>query len=133
MFKEDTIDQQLILLVAQFGQVDKVNLRLDQNVFAFQARTSFDKLTIHLAAFAGHKNEVNLILNWGTGIDARANHQQQTLHRAVKCGNIDVVTLLLNDATNIYAKNVQGYQPVHVAAIQGHTDVLNLRINRRAD
>ena len=88
---------------------------------------------LHSAAFHGHKDVVQLLLDRGSDPNKANVGGQTPLHYAAMKGHKDVVQLLLDRGADPNKANEGGWTPLHEAAQNGHTVVLQLLLDRGAD
>lgn len=93
---------------------------------------------LHLAAFFGRADVVELLLENHADIHAVANNQTfaphaTPLHSAVARGDAHVVALLLNAGADANAKQHGGYTALHAAVTAGNEDVVKLLLRHGAD
>ena len=90
------------------------------------------RTALHLAAYAGHKAAVELLIACGLPVDCEDGFRRTPLSLAACYGHVDVVECLLNLGANIGQKNGLGMTVLHRAAMGGHVAVLELLISRGA-
>ncbi|KQV82703.1 ankyrin repeat domain-containing protein [Rhizobium sp. Root1220] len=87
-----------------------------------------------IAALAGHKDVVLLLLEDGGDINLRNKGGLTALHAAAYGGHLDIVEMLVakgalvNDDKNFYHMS-----PLHAAAEEGHADVVAFLLANKAD
>jgi 26S proteasome non-ATPase regulatory subunit 10 len=104
---------------------------------------------LHIAAMAGHKDIVVLLLAKGADINARANLGRTPLHWAAWNGHYEVARILVAHGANVNAKVSGkttfpisgggmpkaeiGSTALHYAAYEGHLDICELLLENGAD
>ena len=87
-----------------------------------------------IAALAGRKDIVVLLLDKGADIEVRNKGGLTALHAAAYGGHLDIVELLvakgalINDDKNFYHMS-----PLHAAAEEGHADIVAFLLANKAD
>ena len=85
-----------------------------------------------MASLNGHKEVVQLLLDWGTELDKTNKKGNILQHTAAGRGHNDEVQVLDRGAEPNKADEY-GYTPLSVAAYNGHKDVVQLLLQRRAN
>jgi ankyrin repeat protein len=95
------------------------------------ARDSYDRTPLSLAARNGYDTVVRLLINTpGIDLNARDNHGQTALSRAAESDHDEVVQLLINTpGIELNARDNYGRTPLSWAAGNGHDTVVRLVIN----
>ena len=125
-----------LMKAADNGDFDLANKSID--------RATIDKQTGYLsgggargstalmiAAYKGHTDIVELLLNNGAQIETQNNDGDTALMRAVINNSIDAALVLLVHGANIEAEDKQGHTPLIVAAQNGLMDMANLLLGQR--
>jgi uncharacterized protein len=94
-----------------------------------------------LAAFFGHREIVQFLLDHGAqvGLVARNSQRVTALHGAVARHDVDIVKLLLEHGADPNASQERGFVPLHEAAAGGNEAIVHLlveyggRIDAKAD
>ena len=81
---------------------------------------------LHNAAWGGHKDVVELLIDRGADPNIANKYGQTPLHGAVSKGHKDVVQLLLDRGADPHNINVAGETPHTIALNQGHTDIAHI-------
>jgi len=81
---------------------------------------------LHLAAGAGHRGVVQLLLANHADVNARTNKGVTPLYTAALNGNRDVAESLLAFRANVNAETNDGWTPLHAAVVYGYGDVATL-------
>lgn len=122
---EETHDPSLLPAfgcAATMGQIRVMKLLRDRgaNIFATD-EANFSSL--HAASYNGHCSAVELLLDWGLGIEEKSKYGT-ALHVAASDGHLEVVKLLVARGANLKARNRDGATPLGVALLAGHKSVV---------
>jgi ankyrin repeat protein len=90
---------------------------------------------LHLAAFFGHKETAQALLNKGAQVDARSTNAMQNmpLHAASAGGHTSLVKLLVDHGASVNARQHGGWTPMHAAAEKGDIEMARSLIDAGAD
>jgi ankyrin repeat protein len=99
------------------------------------ARDSWGKTPLHIAAMIGREDAAKLLIANGADIDAKDNYGYTPLHDAA--GNSRwanrVARLLISAGADIHARTIGGVSPLHRAAEGGDPNIVKLLIEKGAD
>ena len=84
---------------------------------------------IHFAAFGGHLDIIQNLLENGAQADVRDNDGTQPIHYAAVVGNTEVVKKLVSFGASAEAKTKFGTQPMHLSALRGHIETMKALID----
>jgi uncharacterized protein len=87
---------------------------------------AFGSQVLHLAAFAGRRDDVEEILSAGADVNALGDLGLSAVHYAVLGGNLDVVQLLASKGANLALENEFGETPAQMAHVMHHSDIEEL-------
>jgi ankyrin repeat protein len=89
---------------------------------------------LHLAAFFGHKELAESLLELGAKMHAASlNAMRNTpLHAAVARSQAEVAELLLARGADVNARQQGGWTPLHAAAANGREDLVRMLLNHGA-
>jgi len=94
----------------------------------------FEILTpLQMAAFSGHVDAVELLVNHGANLEDVSPTLGTALHAAANRGHGDVVRALLRAGSDPNSRNEDQYTPLMIAALNEHLDVVNALIEIGAD
>jgi uncharacterized protein len=91
---------------------------------------------LHLAAFFGHEEAVEILLRHGAEVGAVARHaelQVAPLHSAAAGGHARIVSVLLEHGADPNARQGGGYTPLHAAAQNGDRESVEALLESGAD
>ena len=90
---------------------------------------------LHLAAFFGHADLANALLDLGAPLNARSTNagKNMPLHAAAAGGHTDLVELLLKRGADPNATQEGGFTALHSAAQAGHRDMVAALLANGAD
>jgi hypothetical protein len=115
------------------GDLAKVKALLKGNpALAFSKGDNY-MTPLHYAAYGGHKDVAELLLDNNVGIDIKNAGDQTPLHIASGQGHAEVVEYLLAKGANVNTRTIYGETPLHYAARFGHKDVAELLLANGAE
>jgi ankyrin repeat protein len=90
---------------------------------------------LHLAAFFGQAEVVNVLLSRGADVNAVAENPSHVrpLHSAVAARNAAVVRRLVEQGAEVNVKQHGGWTPLQAAALHGDLELVNLFLEHGAD
>ena len=71
---------------------------------------------IHRAAYNGHTEVIEKLIQFGANVTAKTNDNWQPLHCASKWDQVDVASLLLQNGADINAQTQGGQTPLHLVS-----------------
>ena len=125
-----------VYTACSIGQYDCVRQHLaDGTEFAELDKANFEGWTpLMYAAYVGHDNIVNLLLEYNVNVNARtAKLGATSLMLAASCGNESIVYFLLQNGAKIDAQDNRGWTGLHYATFQGHQNVVKLLLESGAN
>ncbi|KAI5846366.1 ankyrin repeat-containing domain protein [Morchella snyderi] len=94
----------------------------------------FNVAPLHLAAYLGHKEIVELLLHSGAEVGTLATYDNKTeLHLAAQMGHEGVVRLLLEKGADVDMADGGGWHPLFGAVMFGHEAMVALLLDRGAN
>ncbi len=117
------------------GEVEKVKQHLNENPDLLNAYSSDGFNILGLAAFFGHLNLAQELLEKGSDPNAAANNQFKVtpLHSACATSNLRMAKLLIQYEADVNAKQMHGVTPLHSAAHNGQTKLVQLLVDNGAN
>lgn len=119
----DPLDFKPIHAAAEEGNLPAVGDLIKKDPRLVGARDWDDLTPLHLAAFHGHKEVVEFLLEHGAEVNARTTAWVTPLHFAAQIGNREVVELLLAHKAKINAVDSKGWTPMNRAQKWGHPEM----------
>src|SRR5207247_6422498 len=104
---------------ARKGDLEKVRALLEVNPELLRAQDKDGFSPLHLAAWKGHKEVVELLLGRKAEVNLKSKDGGAPLHWAAEGGSAEVVKMLLAHKAEINAKDDDGDTPLHVAVKWG--------------
>lgn len=123
------------------GRVTEVKHEIDRNESRLKEHSGDGWTPLHVAAFFGHSEVVNALLDRGADVNARSTNSMKNtpLHAAAAGGNIELVRLLLERGADANASQEGGWTALHSAAQSGNREMVELllahgaHVNSRAE
>ncbi len=110
---------------AEEGDINKVELILEENPTLLNSKDENGAMPLHVAASRGHRNVAELFIAKGAKINAKDHEGQTPLHHAALNNHRDIAELLLSDA-KLNIKNIAGLTPLSLAQGARHRDMIEL-------
>jgi ankyrin repeat protein len=120
---------------AVFGDVERLRSLLDQRPDIVRERSGDGFTLLHLAAFFGRQDAVELLLASGAETDGRATGWMTgtPLHSAASSGNVAIVRTLLAAGADPTARQSGGGTALHAAAQNGDPRMAEMLLQAGAD
>ena len=120
---------------AVFGDIERLRSLLDQRPDIVRERSGDGFTLLHLAAFFGQQDAVDLLLTSGAETDGRGTGWMTgtPLHSAASSGNVAVVRTLLAAGADPTARQSGGWTALHAAARNGDPRMAELLLAAGAD
>jgi ankyrin repeat protein len=120
---------------AALGRTDRLRELLDAErglsvAFALDGFTA-----LHLAAFFGHPEAAQVLVERGADVSAVAHNAMavQPLHSAAAAGQTEIARLLLDRGADPNARQEGGFTPLHAASQNKDEELAELLLSRGAD
>ena len=94
---------------------------------------NINKTALHLAAYYGHSEVMQVLLDNKADVNARDIDGTTPLHYAAYSGNLIAIKICLSYDEDVNIKNKDGDTALHCAARGGHSDVMKELLDRKAD
>jgi ankyrin repeat protein len=121
---------------AALGETSRVKELVKKDRESVRRHSSDGWTALHLAAFMGHRQTAEALLEMGAELSAFSKNQManQPLHAAL-AGKTDraVVEMLLQRGADVNARGASGVTPLHLAASRGDGVLCDLLISKGAD
>lgn len=111
---------------AQAGDLKRVETLVSASPELVHSRDWNEDTPLHLAAYFGYRDIVELLLIHDADPNARNTHGKTCLHRAAFNGHKDIAKLLLMRGADVSAKDNYGDTPLHEALIYGYGELADL-------
>jgi len=98
-------------------------------------RNSFGWTPLHMAAFAGNTENVELLIRRGAEIESRAKtkFRNTPLQVALLTGEYGTAKILLDHGADALNRQAKGFTPMHEAALLGRQDLVQLLLDHGAE
>jgi ankyrin repeat protein len=100
---------------AEEGDINKVELILEENPRLLNSKDENGATPLHVAAAKGHRNIAELFLARGAKLNAKDHEGCTPLHHAVINNHIPLVELLISENAKINVRDISGYTPLRMA------------------
>lgn len=117
------------------GRPSDVLRQIDSDPSLLEAHSTDGWTLLHLAAFFGHAEIANALLDRGARIDAASTNAMKNtpLHAAAAGGNAALVKLLLERGASVNARQDGGWTALHSATQSGNREMVELLVAHGAD
>ena len=112
--------------------VDKVKQYLADGANV-NAKDKRNKTPLHKAAYGGHREIAELLIDKGANVNAKDKNNETPLHAAAFYGRKEFAELLIDKDADVSAKDKNDQTPLHVASNRKKTEVVKLLIDKGAD
>ena len=119
---------------ASSGDIKSVQEELDKGVDVNAKKIPFEYTPLHLAAWGGHKEIAELLIENGAKVDTKTDEARTPLHYAARFGHKGIAELLIENGADVNAKSLsQGWTPLLSAVNKSHKEIAALLIENGAD
>lgn len=128
-------DVKLIMRAAKSGDAAAVSSLLAQNATLLDARDADESTALHFAAWKGHVEVAQVLLDAGADVNARNNNRHYgntPLHAAAHANNRAVAELLIDRGADITAEFGPGRTPLRETGVHDARAVAKLLRDRGA-
>jgi len=117
------------------GRTADVLRKIDADPKLLEAHSRDGWTPLHLAAFFGHPDLANALLDRGATVDARSTNAMQNtpLHAAAAGGKLALIELLAKRGADVNARQEGGWTALHSAAQTGNRAMVELLLANGAD
>lgn len=95
------------------------------NYFLGESKANFGWSPLHLAAYFGHPDVVEILLNHGADVDIQNEEGDTPLHKAAYTGRDQIVVLLVAHNANVFMLNGDGLRPFELAKTESIRQILS--------
>jgi len=111
---------------AEEGDINKVELILQENPTLLNSKDESGAMPLHVAAAKGHRNVAELFIAKGAKINAKDHEGQTPLHHAALNNHMDIAELLISENAKLNVKNITGLTPLALARGSKHGKMIEL-------
>ena len=128
-----TAQDQDILQAAREGDLARVEELVQQDPALINFQNDNGQTPMHMAAWQGHLNIVQFLIDLGADINTMGPANQSPLLYAAYEGRTEIVEILLQQGAEFNYQDRNGRTPLHYAARQNHPDVVRYLLSQGAD
>ena len=124
-----------LFLASAVGETATVLKTIDADPSLLETHSSDGWTPLHLAAFFGHSELAQALIDRGATIDSRSTNAMRNtpLHAATAGRKLEVIHLLLHGGANVNATQEGGWTALHAAAQNGDREMFELLLAHGAD
>lgn len=124
-----------IFTAAAVGDANRVLSHLGRDKTLIAQHSPDGWTPLHLAAFFGHKELAQQLINHGAEIDARSTNAMKNtaLHAAAAGRKAELVRLLLEHGAKVNATQEGGWTALHAAAQNGDREIVEILLAHGSD
>ncbi|KAK2856667.1 hypothetical protein Q5P01_005402 [Channa striata] len=135
MSQQDAADvlglSEQLLVASHKGQADNVVQLINKG--AKVAVTKFGRSPLHLAAYKGHIEVVQILLKAGCDLDIQDDGKQTALHRGAMVGHRDVIRALIQEGCALDRQDKDGNTALHEVSWHGFSQCVKLLVKNGAN
>jgi ankyrin repeat protein len=142
-YRQETVADYLLSLnpkldvfnAAAAGRISSVMQQIDNDPALLESHSSDGWTPLHLAAFFGHFELADALLDRGASVNVRSTNPMKNtpLHAAAAGGRTDIVELLLKRGADVNATQEGGWTALHSAAQAGNRAMVEVLIANGAN
>ncbi|XP_064651001.1 ankyrin repeat and SAM domain-containing protein 3-like [Lineus longissimus] len=118
---------------ASIGSFDCVRAIIDKNEEDLNEKNWGGWTPLMYAAYIGHDNVVNLLLEANVSVNIRNKKGQTALHLAASCGNESVAYFLLQNGAELEARDSKGWTALFHATYSGHQQLVKFLLDNNTN
>ena len=120
------VEEQKLLMASARGNSNEVRRLLSSGMVDVSSSNSQGLTPLQKAAYNGHKDVVQLLVQIGADLNEEDEDKMTALHCAAIQGHSDVTQLLLDSLADPYVIDNHGRDPLSCAIAYGHDDVMRI-------
>ncbi|KAF5795723.1 putative NAD(+) ADP-ribosyltransferase [Helianthus annuus] len=118
---------------ARAGDLVAVQTIITSNPLSVNSRDKHSRTPLHLAAWAGQTQVVNLLCKNKADIGAAAMDDMGAIHFAAQKGHLEVIRTLISSGVSVKSANRKGMTPLHYAVQGSYTDLIKYLVKKGAN
>jgi ankyrin repeat protein len=119
-----------LLRVVGNGNIRRLSALIEDGVELNFVNSKTGMTPLMTAAYAGHTNVVNLLIDSGASVKLSADDGASALHWASLNGHLEIVKVLIDSGADVNVRRgADGPAPLHMAINSGHDSIALLLIN----
>ena len=123
------------------GDKDQISAELEKMIWDAKYKmrkistgiTNFDFLALHMGARHGFFEDVKVLIQNGSDVNAVDQYNGTALHESTRHGHIDIVRFLIQNGAIVNLVSKYKETPLHIAAREGHCDIAAVLIENDID
>ncbi|KAI3823769.1 hypothetical protein L1987_05210 [Smallanthus sonchifolius] len=118
---------------ARSGDLVAVQTIISSNPLSINSRDKHSRTPLHLAAWAGQTQVVNILCKNKADTGAAAMDDMGAVHFAAQKGHLEVVRTLVSSGVSVKSTNRKGMTPLHYAVQGSYTDLIKYLVKKGAN